>query len=268
MDEANQIATLVSDAGEVTVRSFPTFDVIRSLPGIQPRIVCGALSHDGKILATGSMDGNTHMRQLAEMSDETLMRAEPIPPVIRDVAFSMDDRFLIEILGTGLVQIWDAATRTLQKVLLLENREAWSGAVSPDGKWLAIGCSNGLTELHSLEKIAPLRKSIRQFQSSHQDTSVDRKSRDYAVLNESGNVDVYSSETDRLVQTIAAPENSGLRNSVFSHDGKSLWLTDTLGRVFQVDRATERSIQSFPTIGTTITPPIVLWNVTLWVHSS
>jgi WD40 repeat protein len=88
------------------------------------------------------------------------------------------------------------------------------------------------------------------------------------VLNESGNVDVYSSETDRLVQTIAAPENSGLRNSVFSHDGKSLWLTDTLGRVFQVDRATERSIQSFPTIGTTITPPTVVPNGTFLAVST
>lgn len=105
------------------------------------------------------------------MSDETLMRAEPIPPVIRDVAFSMDDRFLIEILGTGLVQIWDAATRTLQKVFYFGKPEKPGGQISPDGKWLAIGCSNGLTELHSLEKIAPLRKSIRQFQSSHQDAS-------------------------------------------------------------------------------------------------
>ena len=256
VDESNQIATLVSDAGEVTVRSFPTFEVVHTLPGAQPRIVCGALSHDGKIIATGSMDGNTHIRQLAEISNVALMRAEPIPPVIRDVAFSMDDRLLFEVLGTGVIQIWDAATQTLQKVLLLQNREAWSGAVSPDGKWLAIGGNNGITELHSLGKIAPVRKSVRQFRSSNLDTSVDHITRDYAVLNESGNVDVYSSVNDRLVQTIPAPENVVLLNTVFSNDGKSLWMTDTVGSVFQFDCATEKILRSFPTYGQPITPPV------------
>ena len=260
VDEESRVAMLVSDAGDVTLRSFPTLDVIRSLPGIQPGIVCGTLAHKGKLLATGSMDGNTHLRQLTEISDTTLMRAAPLPPAIRDVAFSIDDRFLIEVMGTGVIQIWDISTRTVQKVLLANNRSAWSGAVSPDGKWLAIGTEDGITELHSLQKIAELRQPIRQLQTSNSDTSVDRISRDYAVLNGSGNIDLYSSDNHRLIQTIVAPKNVVFRNAEFSADGKSLWITDTLGSVFNFERTTEKISQALLTYGQPITPPIFTGN--------
>lgn len=256
VDESRGIVALVSDAGEVTLRRFPGLELISSLPGIQPKTLRGEFSPDGKLLATGSVDGETHVRQLAGVSDTKLPRFEPLPHVVRDVAFSPDNRFLIEAMGASVIHVWDTSTQTLLKVLTTQVGETWSCAVSPDGNWLAIGCNDGITELHSLEDIAPLRHTIREFKTLNPGTCVDPVSRDYALMNDSGNLAVYSSDNDRLVQSIVAPENVVFRNSAFSPDGKSLWVTDDRGGIWNFDRATEKPVQSIPTYDQRITPPI------------
>ncbi|MCA9012620.1 MAG: protein kinase [Planctomycetaceae bacterium] len=256
-DEERGIFAVVSDAGEVSVRNYPRFSAEGSLLGLQPRTVCGSLSHDGQLLATGSMDGNTHIRRLSDSTSEKLPRNAPVPPHIRSLAFSIDDKFLIEVTSTGFVHIWETSTRTLQKVFLAGIGETWSCAVSPDGRWLAVGCSDGITEIYAWSAITGVRRSVLQFEQTISDAAVDVRTRDFAVLDATGHVRIYSSDDDQLLQSILVPADVAFRNLTFSHDGEYLWMTDESGNVKKVRRVTSEIVQSFPTYGVRIMAPVV-----------
>ena len=207
VDEEKGIVAMVSgDVGEATIRSFPGLDLISTLGGIQPRTVCGNLSHDGKLLATGCLNGVTRIRKLVDLTSNVVPRDEPLPLVVRDVAFSMDDRFLIEVSSSGDIQIRDVVTQTLQKTLSTGQSGAWSTSISPDGKWFAVGCVNGCTKIYSWADVTAVRTVIQQLTQPTPAAAVDLKGHDYAVIDSTGAARVYSSDDDRMLQSIPAPD--------------------------------------------------------------
>jgi len=121
------------------------------LGGYSKRVLSVAFSHDGKKLATGSMDGKIWIWDVAARRVEhVLVGAKGRTKV----AFSPDSRLLVsncnavpafdsDQLLAGGIRLWDTNTGHEELRLGVDKHEVTAVAFSPDGKSVASGTSLG-----------------------------------------------------------------------------------------------------------------------------
>lgn len=99
-----------------------------------------ALSPDGKLLATGNIDGQIHLWQVAD--GKNLLTFKGHEGVVWTVAFSPDGQTLASCGLDKLVKLWDIQTGDCLKTLDEHTDVVWSISFSPDGQILASGSSD------------------------------------------------------------------------------------------------------------------------------
>ncbi|QLE57136.1 NB-ARC domain-containing protein [Nostoc sp. TCL26-01] len=96
-----------------------------------------ALSPDGKLLATGDMDGQIHLWQVAD--GKNLLMFKGHKNWVWTVAFSPDGQILASGGHDGLVKLWNTQTGDCLKILDQHTGIVYSVTFSPDGQTLASG---------------------------------------------------------------------------------------------------------------------------------
>ncbi|WP_341524707.1 NB-ARC domain-containing protein [Nostoc sp. UHCC 0302] len=104
-----------------------------------------ALSPDGKLLATGDINGQIHLWQVADGKNLLIFKGHE--GVVWTVAFSPDGQTLASCGLDKLVKLWDVQTGDCLKTLDEHTDVVWSVSFSPDGQILASGSSDASIRL-------------------------------------------------------------------------------------------------------------------------
>jgi WD40 repeat protein len=93
------------------------------------------LNSDGTILATGDMDGQIHLWQIADGKNLLIFKGHE--NIIWTIAFSPDGQTLASGSFDGLIKLWDIQTGNCLKTFDEHTGMVWSVSFSPDGRTLA-----------------------------------------------------------------------------------------------------------------------------------
>jgi WD40 repeat protein len=121
-------------------------------------------------------------------------------------------------LGGGTLRIWDAETGKPLQVIHNKGKLMWQVQWSPDGRYLATGEQDGLTEIWDAATLQPLRKL--QGSGSFVDNLIwSPDSRRIAVGDDKGTLRVWDSESGNLLFTQPI-HTDNLKVTAWSPDGK------------------------------------------------
>jgi WD40 repeat protein len=104
-----------------------------------------ALNPDGKLLATGDINGQIHLWQMAD--GKNLLTFKGHENVIWTIAFSPDGQTLASGSFDGLIKLWDIQTGNCLKTYYEHTGIVWSVSFSPDGRTLASGSQDNSIRL-------------------------------------------------------------------------------------------------------------------------
>lgn len=162
LPDAVEFVTAGSD-GVVRIWNSRTRELVSELVGHSAGITCGAISHDGRWLATGSWspEQTVHIWNLESRSRVATLHSHPAP--LRALAISHDDRQLATAGEDGVVRLWDLGDYSLQTTLPAQPLPVLSLDFSPRGRQLAVGTGRvrpyapGEAVLWDLERQMPFR---------------------------------------------------------------------------------------------------------------
>ncbi len=252
------IVATASNDGDISLRSFPELDMMTLFSGRHTATDCGCLSHDGKMLATGNKLGTVRIWHRDSPDSQLLFEPPPSAAAIRDMEFSSDDQQLFVAQSDGKVQVWNIATRFLQRVLNTGKGDAWSVDVSSDGQRIAVGYAHGRVELRDVASLSSLLKTVYRSPEPFRAVAHSEDGERMAIVDSVGaTAALLSTDSAVILRTIPAPDGVEFRNVVFSADNQALWITDAVGTLFNANLETAEVVEQPPVLNHPVTVPVV-----------
>ncbi|NER46186.1 MAG: WD40 repeat domain-containing protein [Symploca sp. SIO1A3] len=204
---------------------------VQTFKGHSELIRSVAISPDGQILASGSIDQTIKLWNLA--TGKLLDTLEGHSSAVLSVAFHPDGKTLAGgsnlAVGDGNLKLWDVKTGTLQRVLDqgLINFRVSCVTFSPDGQTLATGNIDATIKLWKLSS----GKLYRTLKGHGWDVASVAFSRDGRLLVSGGfdgAIKIWNWRTGELLHTLNRPSPSNIIGSLVS------WFDSSVGAIYSV----------------------------------
>jgi len=178
-----------------------------------------AISPDGKLLASGSVDLTVRLWDPA--SKQSTATLEGHDGEIRALAFSPDSKLLASGEMYKKVKIWDvAAKKELQMFTDMEGK-VFGLAFSPDGKRVWAAVNDNTARVWTVGSAAEAKKLQHNYAVAGIAVSPDGIT--VATLDEGGSLNFWDATTLKKTRSVKHGETTaGLMSVTFSGDGKSI----------------------------------------------
>ncbi len=143
-----------TDPAKIRLWDMAGHTVRQTLQSPDALITSIAFSPDGKLLASGGVDGDVRLWNVQTASLEHLISLADATTVY-SVAFSPDGHLLAIATDSPNVTLWDTATGTLKGTLKGHSDSIYALAFSPDGHLLASGSRDTTIRLWNVDTMQP-----------------------------------------------------------------------------------------------------------------
>lgn len=130
-----------------------TGEEISAIGGTDGQRICMAFSPDGRLLATGDVQGRVVLLFAAAGSGEL----QKTGSCVYGVAFSPDGRWLAACFEDGTVKVWDTEDGHLCQTIVPGRAALYAVAFASDGATIATAGLDGVVCIHNLIDGQPLR---------------------------------------------------------------------------------------------------------------
>jgi serine/threonine protein kinase/Tol biopolymer transport system component len=195
-----------------------------------------AFSPDGKVLAAAGGAGESSLYFWNATTGRRAADLSNIHAAFAEVAFSPDGKVLTAEDSTGVVYLWNLATRrmtfTIGKPAYPYTYEV---AISPDSQTLATLQNSGARDQVYLWDIATNRTFIiltNPDDSPVSSVAFSPDGKTIAICGRNGKTSLLDTATSKLLATFTDPDSSGVTTPAFSPDGELLATGDYNGKTY------------------------------------
>lgn len=231
----------VPRAGTVSLFDLATFREIEQLPALGPDVYGVVYSPDGTLLVSGSANGKIRVWSCAER--RLLRELDGHKESIFLLRFRADGTRLLSVDAKGKAIWWDTLTWQAGRTFVVES--FWRGAVSPDGRLLAVGAAGALCWLNA-ETGEPLATTSAGHRHPVVGVTFSGDGSRAASVAEDGTVAIWDPSSFQLIAAFKG-HMQGAHGVAFSPDGRRL-ATGGTGRdtVKLWDLSTHRELTTLP----------------------
>jgi len=177
-----------------------------------------ALSHDGKLLATGDANGEIHLWQVED--GKQLVTCKGHTGWIRSVAFSPDGSTLVSGSSDYAVKLWNVETGQCLKTLQAHTNRVRAVAFSPQGTTIASSSDDCTVRLWDASTGQCLR-TLQLHTHRVRTVAFSPGGKILASGSDDQTVMLWDVSTGQALRTLQA-HNNGVRSVTFSPDGQIL----------------------------------------------
>jgi WD40 repeat protein len=208
-------------------------ELVRRLRGHNWPVRMPSLSADGRLMATNSANG---------VQLWTLRAGRPVGPPrkyhnpegVGDAALSPDGRTLAVASPLG-VEIVDVTTLVPSAALAQEQTAASTVRFTPDGRFLAVGRSEGWTQLFSTETWRPVSRRLAGHTADVLSISASPDGRTLATGSPDGTIRLFDVETQQPLGAPLRAVPNRLVEPRFTPDGAFLFAITDAGQAYRWD---------------------------------
>ena len=136
------------------------------------------------------------------------------------LAYSPDGAMLVASGPGGAINLWDAETGKLLRVLARTPSPAIDAALSPDGSLLAVACEDGATMLLNMSTGSTVR-TFKGHAAGVNAVAISSDGKRLATASEDQKIKIWEVATGTLLQTLGG-HATGVKGVAFAPDGRSL----------------------------------------------
>ncbi|CAG9795475.1 unnamed protein product [Diatraea saccharalis] len=144
--------------------------------------------------------------------------------ILRDISWSEDSKYMLQVNGKGLIEILSAADHDVRSLQHIPLKDTWSASFHRDGhRNIAIGTKSGNvmiwdTKNKSITKTFPTPSQ----QSSVNFVSYNAKNTSLAATTQNGDTIIYGLVSNIPVSTVKLPCSKSISAMKFHHESRSL----------------------------------------------
>jgi WD40 repeat protein len=169
----------------------------RTFAGHSKDIPTVAVSRDGELIATGSVDQTVRLWRVSDGKQLALWFGHQSG--VQSVAFSRDGNWVISAADDGTVRVWDVLAAQRQAVAMSTN--AYVIAWAPGGDSFATGADDGVIRVYATDR-RDLRRTIQADKSPIIGLRYSKDGSQLISSAQRGPIKVWESATGALVRTV------------------------------------------------------------------